>query len=45
MKTCSMCGDDWPETREFYFSAGGNSLRADCKACYLERRKERKRGR
>ncbi len=44
MKTCSKCNEEWPATREFYFLSGNGYLRPDCKACYLEGRKARKRG-
>ena len=42
---CPRCREWWPADKEFFFSSGhnGDELHAWCKACYLERRRERRR--
>ena len=39
MKTvkCSICGELYPHTKEFFHSAGGDNLRHQCKDCVRER--------
>lgn len=35
-KTCTGCGESWPDDKEFFFSGGHRRLMSVCKACYTE---------
>lgn len=33
-KTCISCFEDYPKTKDFFYSKGGTRLRAECKKCW-----------
>ena len=33
-KTCISCFEDFPKTKDFFYSKGGKRLRAECKKCW-----------
>ena len=39
-KKCTKCEEVLPATVEYFYGTGGESLRADCKKCFLQYKKE-----
>lgn len=35
-KTCTGCGESWPDDKEFFFNGGHRRLMNVCKACNAE---------
>lgn len=41
-RLCTDCKEYWPADREFFYSGGHGRLQPWCKACYEERRKNKR---
>lgn len=43
-KRCARCGEYWPADKEFFYQLPDGRLHSYCHACFIERKKELRKG-